>query len=163
MKTMLRILLISLVFVFAGCATLPKPSEMQADVSGFTLPKLPEKGKAMVYVVRPSSIGFVVRFNVFIDNKEASSEIGYTRGGQYIYFDLEPGNHHILSKAENWADLDVNVNEGEIVFLKQEPQVGIIMARNGLFKIEDYEGKYHLKRLKLGTIIKDRSVIGKLE
>lgn len=147
-------MLFSFLVLFAGCATLPKPAEMQADIAGYTLPKSPEEGKALVYVVRPSSMGGVVRFNVFVDDEQAASEMGYTRGGQQIHFNLTPGEHEILSVAENTARIRVKAEAGAIVFLQQDPQMGILFARNGLTMLPDYEGKYHVKRLKLGTIIR---------
>jgi hypothetical protein len=147
-------ILVLAMFVFFGCATLPRPEEMKAEVATYQLPKLPEEGKAIVYVVRPSSLGTLIRFNVFIDNQEPESEMGYTRGAQYIYFNLAPGDHQILSKAENWAEANVSAKAGDIIFIQQEPSMGIIMARNSIFKLQDYEGKYHVKHLSLGTIIK---------
>jgi hypothetical protein len=92
------------VALFTGCASLPSPEAMKAEVAGFQLPKLPEPGKAIVYVVRPSALGGLVRFNVFLNDQEANSEMGFTRGSQYIYFNVPPGDHKIYSKAENWAE-----------------------------------------------------------
>ena len=145
--------LLAMLFL-GGCATLPPPAEMKADIQGFELPKLPEAGKAMVYVVRPSSIGGLIRFNVFVDDQEAESEMGWTRGAQYIYFNLLPGDHQILSKAENWAEINVTAKEGDIIFIQQEPSMGIIMARNSLIRAQDYEGRYHVKHLTVGEVIK---------
>ena len=113
-----------------------------------------QQDKAIVYIVRPTQLGGLVRFNVFLDNQEDSSEMGYTRAGQYIYFNLTPGEHKIYSKAENWAESLVTVKPGDVVFLQQEPSMGIIMARDTMFKLDDHEGKYHVKTLTLGTIIK---------
>jgi uncharacterized protein DUF2846 len=138
----------------AGCASLPSPAVMKAETATYQLPKLPEPGKAIVYVVRPSGLGGLIRFNVFLDDQEASSEMGYTRSSQYIYFNLRPGEHKIYSKAENWAEMLVSVNANDIIFIQQEPTMGIIMARNNMFKFEDYQGKYHVKTLTIGTIIK---------
>jgi hypothetical protein len=140
--------------VLSGCASLPSPDEMKADTASFQLPKSPEPGKAMVYVVRPSFAGTLIRFNVFVDDQEASSEMGYTRGKQYIYFNVSPGNHKIYSKAENWAEALVSAKAGDILFLQQEPAMGIVMARNSITKVEDYQGKYYVKNLELGTILK---------
>ncbi len=147
-------LVICVVFVLFGCATLPRPEEMKTAVADYQLPKLPEAGKAIVYIVRPASLGMAIRFNVFIDDKEAQAEMGYTRGRQYIYFNLLPGDHQILSKAENWAETNVTARAGDIIFIQQEPSMGLVMARNSIFKLQDYEGKYHVKTLELGTIIK---------
>lgn len=138
----------------SGCTTLPTPEAMRAATATYNLPQLPLPGKAIVYVVRPNVLGGFVRFNVFVDNQEATSEMGYTRASQYIYFNLAPGEHKIYSKAENWAETLVSAKAGDIIFIQQEPSTGIIMARNTIFKLDDYEGKYHVKTLAIGTIIK---------
>ena len=154
MKKFYQLAFIVFAIVLSGCASLPSPEEMRAATNDYTVPHLPEEGKAMVYVVRPNSLGGLIRFNVFVDDQEAESEMGYTRASQYIYFNVEPGDHQILSKAENWAEANITVEAGDIIFLQQEPTMGILMARNSLFKLQDYEGKYHVKTLNLGTIIK---------
>lgn len=153
-RTISRVLIACMVLVMTGCANVPTPEVMKAETANYNLPALPETGKAMVYVVRPSSIGGFVRFNVFIDNQEDTSEMGYTRSGQYIYFALSPGEHKIYSKAENWAETAVNAKAGDIIFIQQEPAMGIMIARNNLFNLQSYEGKYHVKTLTLGTILK---------
>lgn len=137
-----------------GCASVPSPEAMRAEVAGFTLPKAPEPGKAIVYVVRPSALGTLIRFNVFLNDQEAQSEMGYTRGNQYIYFSVPPGNHKVLSKAENWAEQLLNVKAGDVIFIQQDPQMGIIMARNALLQLDEVTGKYHVKNTTVGTIIK---------
>lgn len=140
--------------VLTGCASMPSPDVMKAETASYQLPKLPEPGKAMVYVVRPSSVGGMVRFNVFVDDQEAASEMGFTRSSEYIYFSLTPGEHKIYSKAENWAETAVSAKAGDLIFVQQDPSMGFVMARNSLLKLEDYQGKYQVKQLKLGTVIK---------
>ncbi|HET9646594.1 MAG TPA: DUF2846 domain-containing protein [Burkholderiaceae bacterium] len=127
---------------------------MKAETANYQLPKLPEQGKAMVYVVRPSPLGGLVRFNVFLDDQEAQSEMGYTRSSQYVYFSIQPGPHKVYSKAENWAEVSFSANAGDIIFIQQEAAMGIVMARNNLFKLDDLQGKYHVKTLTLGTVLK---------
>jgi hypothetical protein len=146
--------LIGLAALSTGCATLPSPEVMKAETANFQLPKLPEAGKAMVYVVRPSALGGLVRFNVFLDDQEAASEMGYTRSSQYVYFSVQPGPHKIYSKAENWAEVSITANAGDIIFIQQEPSMGVVMARNNLLKLEETPGKYHVKTLTLGTVLK---------
>jgi Protein of unknown function (DUF2846) len=137
-----------------GCVSLPAPEVMKAEAAQVVLPKQPEPGKALVYVVRPSGLGGLVRFNVFVDDQEATSEVGYTRSSEYIYFNLAPGNRKIYSKAENWAEAAVSAQAGDIIFIEQEPSMGFIMARNSLTRLEDYQGKYHVKKLTVGTLLK---------
>lgn len=145
-----------MVALVSGCTTLPSPEKMAAELEGYSLPKQNETSDSLIYVVRPSSIGTIVRFNVFLDDKDAGSEMGYTRGSQYIYFFAEPGQHTIFSKAENWAEVIVEVKTGETIFLKQDASMGIVMARNNIGIIQDLEGKYYVKNSSLGTIIKER-------
>jgi hypothetical protein len=154
MKNIERIILLAVAILFVGCASLPPPAEMRSETANFNLPKLPEDGKAIVYVVRPSGTGSLIRFNIFVDDQLADSEMGYTRGKEFIYFNLNPGDHQIFSKAENWAEANVSVKAGDIVFIKQDTSMGVVMARNSISRIEDYEGKYHVKHLSLGTILK---------
>ncbi len=135
----------------AAQAATPTPPANPADAQ---LPKLPEPGKAVVYVLRPSSQAMLIRFNVFVDDQKDSSEVGYTRAGQYIYFNLKPGQHKIFSKAEEWSEISLNVREGEIVFLRQEPAQGAYSSINTLDRLPDEEGRTQLKRLSLGTIRK---------
>jgi hypothetical protein len=137
-----------------SCATLPSPEVMKTEVASFQLPKAPEAGKAMVYVVRPSGAGGLVRFNVFLDDQEANSEMGFTRASQCIYFNVAPGDHKIYSKAENWAETSVSTKAGDIVFIEQEMSFCVIMARNNLLKLDEVTGKYRVKTLTPGTILK---------
>ena len=151
MKYIFKLSLLLGLFLLTGCPS-PKPDAMKRDVHNFTLPKLPKKGHAIVYIVRPANLGAIIKFNVFVDNKEKESEVGYTKGNEYIYFYLSEGNHQILSKAKNWAKLDLAVKENEVIFIEQKPSTGFPLPSNTLVKIVDYEGKYQVKHLKLGTI-----------
>jgi hypothetical protein len=139
---------------FAGCASMPSPEAMKAETANYQLPKSPAADKGMIYVIRPSSLGTLIRFNVFLGDQQDASEMGYTRGSQHIYFNVPPGEHKVFSKAENWAEVLVTVKAGEVAYIQQETNMGIIMARNNIFKVEDYQGKYLVKTTSIGTIIK---------
>ena len=154
MRNLLNTSIVAVSIAITGCATLPTPEEMQQVSAGFVLPQMPEEGKSIVYIVRPGSVGGLIRFKVFIDDREDESQVGHTRGNQYIYFNLEPGDHRILSKAENWSEVSMSANPGDIIFIRQDAQMGIFIARNSIYLIPEYEGKYHVKMLELGTIIK---------
>ncbi len=148
-----NILLLAALFCLAGCASAPSRQHMADDIVNFTLPKLPEDGKAIVYVVRPTPmLGVAVRFNVFLDDKKPASEMGYNRSAEYIYFDVTPGVHTILSKAENWAEVQIDAKPNDIFFIQQDVQMGIVMARNTICIVDDVVGKYNVKHTTLGTI-----------
>ena len=157
-KIRLFLILVCTVF-FYGCASLPSTEQMKAETAGFQLPRQPAPGKALVYVVRPSGLGGLVRFNVFVDSQADEAEVGYTRASQYIYFGVDPGSRKISSKAENWAEWTIQAKAGEVIYLQQEVSVGIIMARNSIFPIEDTQGKYYVKTLSVGTLIKPDGIV----
>lgn len=146
-------LVASTVLVLSGCATVPAPEAMRAEIAGFSLPKRPEAGQAMIYVVRPSAVGTLIRFNVFLNDQEPKSEVGYTRGGQHIYFAVPPGTHRVFSKAENWAEVQVTLKAGEVAFIQQDPSIGVIMARNTLLVLDETTGTYQVKKTSLGTLL----------
>ena len=150
----LHILCLAVAFV-TGCATkLPPRDQMKSETAAFQLPRMPSEEMAIVYVVRPSALGGLVRFNVFVDDQEEASEVGYTRAREYIYFEVKPGEHKVYSKAENWAENLISAKAGDIVFLQQRVYMGFLMARNDLNKIDETEGAYQVKNLTLGTLIK---------
>ena len=71
MKNLLGLAVATLALaVLSGCASLPSPEVMKAETATFTLPKMPEPGKAIVYIVRPEMMGGAIRFNVFVDDQE---------------------------------------------------------------------------------------------
>ena len=149
----LLLLQLILFFSLAACSSLPSKQDMQKAIVGFKPPVGPGKGEAIVYILRPGTFGGLIKFNVFLDNEMPNYEMGYTRGNQYIYFFVKPGEHTIYSNAENTAEIQINPKEGEYVFIKQEPSMGFLFARNSLHKIGKTEGLYHLKQnVSVGTI-----------
>lgn len=151
----LRFAGIASVALMASCATLkmPDPDVMRLKAADFHLPQLPEPDKAMVYVIRPSALDGIVRFNLFVDDKLPASEVGYTRGGQYIFFSVTPGKHTIFSNAGNWAEIDIMAKAREVIFLRQEPASEWSISGSSLFLVEAYEGKFGVKNLQPGTLV----------
>ena len=158
MKQILTILVIFGVLLTVGCGTqLPSPEVLDKQTANFQLPKLPEEDKAIVYIVRPAKIwGGVVRFKVYVGFLTEEYKVGSTIGGQYIYFSIQPGRRIIFSKSENTSSISIDVVAGDIIFFKQEVNPGGFVARNSLVRIPEIEGRYYVKKLKLGSILKYR-------
>ncbi|RZI47559.1 DUF2846 domain-containing protein [Rickettsiales endosymbiont of Peranema trichophorum] len=150
----IKLLVLCSLLLLGGCATPPSIEQIRQDVVDYKLPKTPEEGKAIVYVVRPSIMGALISFNVFLDDKKPESEMGFTRANQYIYFNVSPGEHQILSASENWSIVNINAKPNDVIFLRQDVHIGFLVARNHMYRIDESEGKYHVKRLALGTVIK---------
>lgn len=151
------ILAIILLSALSCCAGIPSIEKMKVETSSFNLPKQNDGHDVLVYVVRPSKFGGIVKFDVFVDGKEDASEVGYNRGKKFIYFFVKPGQHTIFSKSENTAEIAINGKAGETIFIKQDASVGAVLIRNSLQIITETEGKYYIKNSALGTINKEKS------
>ena len=173
------------ILLFSGCASrtsFPASYEVEEEVRGFDLPKLPEDGKALVYIIRPESFSFSfwplfvnagdggTNFVIYVDQIETKNSMGYTNTEEYIYFNLMPGTHKIFSSAIynvapgkdeglsaslNYDSIELDVQAGDVIFIEQETKFGFPYSRNRLHN--DYsisEGKYRIKNLSLGRIYK---------
>ena len=101
-------------------------------------------------------LGGAVRFKVFLDgDKEDGKYIGYTRGAQYLSFSVSAGEHVVNSKAENWDAVNVSAEAGDIIYLKQTPEIGMLFSRNLIEEIDSVEGQYLMVKYNLepGTYI----------
>ncbi|MFP5386064.1 MAG: hypothetical protein ACLGHN_08305 [Bacteriovoracia bacterium] len=154
--------LLTLALFLVSCSSVSR-KQMTEEINGYSLPHKPERGEAIVYVLRPSFLGSLIRFNVYLGDKEDESEMGWNRGSQYIYFFVKPGKHKLYSVAENTAEYEFEAKEGEAVFVEQETNFGIIMARNQLNHLDKTAGTYYVKKLRKGNIIKERKAVGKVE
>jgi len=152
-KVMGVVFLVCVGFLLGGCGnvTVPPADVMQKEVGEYTLPQMPTDETAVVYVVRPSSGAGVVSFDIYVDGQEKSDMIGYNDTKEYLYASLTPGRHVIYSKAENWAEMQVDAKPNQLIFIEQIPKFGVLFARNELKRLDDLTGKYHVKHLELGT------------
>ncbi len=152
MKITHLLFLSTLLATLSSCAV--STEKMKKETANYNLPVKAQKDKALVYVVRPSNMGGLIKFNVFLDDKERDSEMGFNTGNKYIYFFVSPGKHKIFSKAENWADVEIDAKDNEQIFVKQNTSMGFIMARNSLEIVPELEGKYYVKNAKKGVVRK---------
>ena len=114
---------ITLVIGFTGCGAKGK------QFSGF---KIPEKGKGMVYIYRPSSfIGGGVYYNV--KNKNNDDEIiGTLRNGGFISKEMTPGKKTFWAKTEATDTVPVEVKADEVICVKGGVEFGFLVGRPNL-------------------------------
>jgi len=105
----------------------------------------PVDGKSIVYILRPTNFGALVRMGVDCDG----ASIGATHAKTYIYSILSPGKHTLVSKAENKYSLDVDLEPGKIYYIKQKVEMGFAFAETALAVISDEDGKKYLEKCKL--------------
>ena len=112
----------------------------------------PPEGKALVYIIRPSIAGGMVKMGVTANGEY----IGATGGGRYIYAILEPGNYTFVSKAENESVFQIAIETEKTYYLEQKIKMGIMMARNELVRLDDAEGHEKLSKCSLSKDVKER-------
>ncbi len=143
MKMMRNVLLIVLFFLFLimGCSGSKKAAENAVPVVLVS----PPSDKAVVYVLRPVFVGALLNFKFEVDGVL----IGKTKGKQYIYTFVDPGNHTLVSIAENKSELPVVLEAGKTYFFEQEVKMGILKARNKLVRLDKIDAKIKLQKCKL--------------
>jgi len=80
--------------------------------------------KALVYILRPSFVGFAVKMWAFADDQF----LGVTYGKNYSYAYVNPGEHVFWSKAENVNAIRMKVTAGQIYYLRQRTRPGAFRA-----------------------------------
>jgi hypothetical protein len=128
----------------------PKDKEVnyseKADHKQHPLPQ-PDAGKALVYVLRPTRLGFVIQTKVAVDGDWK----GVNRGDTYFFFQLDPGDHAVCSVAENHSVLQLTVEAGKTYYLQQHIETGVMKARNEIAPMPEDEAKQKLANLDLAT------------
>lgn len=119
--------------VFAGCATVQMgDAQTDARLKQFS----PVKDKAALYVYRNETFGAALKMTVLLDGKI----LGDTASKTYLYAELEPGKHRLVSKTENDSVLDFDAIAGKIYYVWQEIKMGMWQARSHLQMMDEKTG-----------------------
>lgn len=98
--------------------------------------------KAVIYIVRPSSLGFAINFT-YLDGTKL---IGKFNGPRYIRYECEPGNHLLWVRAENRDYVEADVEAGRIYFIEAIPRMGAIKAAVQLIPL-DLKNQKEMKKV----------------
>ena len=101
-------------------------------------------GQALLYVLRPTSVGFAIKSFFFVDD----AIIGINRGSSYFFTDVTPGKHVLWSKSENVDAIEATFEAGKTYYLQQRVQLGGFRARTKLEMLGEAEGKETLGKCK---------------
>lgn len=113
-----------------GCAT----PHATGPADGMSFKVAPDK--AGVYVFRTGTAGAAIRIGVELDD----APIGVTVARTHVYREIEPGRHTISSAVQNRATLQFDAAPGEIVFIRQDFQLGYLQAHTRLHRVSPSEG-----------------------
>ena len=121
--------------------------EVQQNKDSIAKSLTPIGGKAIVYIVRPTGFGFLIRMKLYCD----SIFIGSTMAQNYVYLAVDSGKHIFISKSENKSKLELLVEPGKIYYLKQQVKMGFLYAETSLKLLDEAEGKKYLNKCTLSS------------
>jgi hypothetical protein len=133
-STVLLILVFSV--YMAGCASVPMASDKEdAARKEFSAPPQDSAG---LYIYRNTSLGGVLKKNVYIDGEF----IGETAPMTYFYKVITPGIHVVSTESE-FSDnsLEISVESGNNYFVRQYMKLGLFVGGANLELVSDEEGK----------------------
>ncbi len=130
------------ILLLTGCASIPMAS-VEHDTQAKTFAVKPDK--ANIYLYRNESLGGAVRMEVLLDGKS----VGKTAAKTYMKLEIAPGQHTLISKAENDDVLNVSTEAGKNYFVWQEAKMGILYARSLLHLVDEKTGKEGVEECKL--------------
>jgi len=104
----------------------------------------PEAGKALIYVLRPTSMGAAVKSFFIVDD----TPVGINRGSSYFFIQVDPGKRLFWSKSENVDALELAVEAGKPYYIQQQVQMGGFRARTKLEVLGEAAGQAALAKCK---------------
>lgn len=116
---------------FFGCSSTNSPSPEVA-----TTPRI-QASKAAIYLYRDSSPKAGVTMDVWIDGKP----LGRTTPTTYVYIEVHPGRHTIVSTASNVDTLVLNTEPGRTYYVFQEADMGTYWATGKLHLVDEGVGR----------------------
>lgn len=119
MKRLLRIQVLIILFLIAGCA-----GESQY-MRKSTPPTGPPPDKALVYFMRPSGFGFAIHFQIY----DRYDLIGLSQAKSYFAYPCDPGKHLFIGVAENKRGVEADLEAGKSYYIITGVHMGGWKAR----------------------------------
>ena len=117
------ILIISLIFLLASCATTHMAKPEKAPDLSFS------PDKATLVIIRESWVGGAIVFWNYLDGKL----IGETMGRNYFVTPVTPGSHYVVVATENTCVAHFDFKPGKTYFLGEGVTMGVWRARTSGF------------------------------
>jgi hypothetical protein len=125
--------LLATLFLCAGCASVRMAStEQDADAKSFRT----DSKNATIYVYRHETKGAASTLPVIMDGRK----IGDTAARTFIRLEVAPGEHTLVSRAENDAVLSVRADAGKHYFVWQQIHAGMSAPRSMLSLVDEATG-----------------------
>ena len=119
MKHFARWMLLTWIVVFTGCTGSSKYMQPATPIQG------PSPGKALIYFMRPSGMGFAINFQIW----DGDRFVGLSQAKSYFGYECQPGKHLFVGFAENKRGLDADLEAGKTYYALTQVKVGGWRAR----------------------------------
>lgn len=103
----------------------------------------PGEGKAAVYFVRSSNLGFAINFSYF----DSLQLIGRFSGQGYMRYECEPGKHLFWARSENRDFVEAEVEAGKVYFILANVVMGALKAQVDLIPVNPKTDLKTMKRI----------------
>ena len=135
-KIIYGIIVLAIAMGFSGCAG--KVRNMSVAPAGKTI-EAPQKGKAQVVFMRPSSFGFFIQSAVFKMSNDKPSIIGIVAAKKKVSYEVEPGEHLFMVTGESADFMSAKLEAGKTYYALVTPRMGANKARFSLKPIHAAE------------------------
>jgi hypothetical protein len=142
MRKGIYVLLTIFGLLLVGCASVPM-ANIERDNMAKTF--APQADKANIYVYRNETFGAAIKLPVALDGRL----VGDTASKTYFLFVVPPGEHKLITKAENDSILPLMVEAGRNYFVWQEIKMGLLAARANLQLVDESTGRKGVEECKL--------------
>ena len=135
-KLISMVVMFSAIMLFTGCAGSVKnmqPLTPEQVVSA------PEKDKAMVVFMRPSSIGYAIQSSVFEMKKSTPTLVGIVAAKKKVAYELDAGEHLFMVVGESADFMSANLEANKTYYALVTPRMGVWKARFSLKPISKEE------------------------
>lgn len=108
MMKLVRVISFLLLLSVVGCAGSSKYMAKSAQI-----PMAPSPGKALVYFMRPSGLGFAIHFQIW----DSYRLIGLSQAKCFFAYECEPGRHLFIGRAENKRAVSADLEAGKTYYI----------------------------------------------
>jgi hypothetical protein len=117
-----------------GCTQVPlAPAHFDTAAKSFE----PVSDKAVIYVFRNTSFGGAIIGDVTVNERHIGALMAYS----YARIEVPSGKCHVYSKLAGSCTVTLDVENGEIYYIRQSPQMGFWAAGCTLDVVSEADGQ----------------------
>lgn len=143
-----RMVLGVLLVAVTGCSTMNTVSKMPSDVDARVKNLAPPAGMSLVYVVRPTMLGFPFGGTVTANDEL----VGVTQGGIFVYAVLPPGDYKFkVTGHDNDGELTAKLDADRTYYVYQSLYTGLFRGITSLELVSTEKGREAISQCSLGN------------